>query len=83
MANLHDSNTYGRTGYKPLPETFDTDFLNHVNNGLWECGFNPEKWFAELHKRFDSKMGSKENVSRHIIEAISGSEFEPLYKRPA
>lgn len=79
MANLHASNTYGRTGYRRLPATFDVDFINHINNGLYECGFNPEKWFAELHERYDSEMGGKDEVSRHIIEAIRGTDFEGSY----
>lgn len=78
MPNLHNSNPHNKCGFKSLTATFDVEFINHINNGLHECGFVPKDWFNELHEQFDASMG-KDNVSRHIIEAIQGTEFELIY----
>lgn len=79
MANLHASNTYGRTGYRRLPATFDFSFINLINHELHQYSCEPAEWFAQLHERYDSEMGGKDEVSRHIIEAIRDTDFEGSY----
>lgn len=78
MPNLHDSNPYNKTGHRPLPATFDTDFINHINHGLFDNEAEPAPFFAELHQQFDATMGASE-VARHIVAALQGTEFESAY----
>lgn len=79
MPNIHDSNTFNRVGHsRPLPATFNVDFINHINHGLYDDQLEPVGWFAELHQRFDAEIG-RDEVSRHIVEAIRGGEFESDY----
>ncbi|MEZ8989277.1 hypothetical protein AB4571_15330 [Vibrio breoganii] len=70
------NSTYGRVGCKPLPETFDVDFINYINNvyldpAIWDR--DKQDWPAiekEVHADFDESMGSV-RVSRHL-EAARG-----------
>ncbi len=78
MPNLHDSNSYNKVGYRPLPVTFDSDFINHINHGLFDDEVEPVQFFAELHRQYDVLIGASE-VSRHILHAIQGTEFKSKY----
>lgn len=80
MPNLHKSNSYNSSGRWPLPETFDTDFINHINHRLFDDEAEPAQFFAELHSQYDGLIGASE-VSRHIVYAIQGTEFESIYKQ--
>ncbi|EKO3607141.1 hypothetical protein M6C35_002049 [Vibrio metschnikovii] len=69
--NLHDSNPHNRTGYRPLPETFDMEFVNHINNTYldhWLPEGQDQNWDEieqRVHDDFDEGFGC-EKVTRHL-----------------
>ena len=69
--NRHASNLYNRCGYRPLPETFDMEFVNHINNTYldhWLPEGKDQDWDSidrAVHEEFDCEFGEAE-VSRHL-----------------
>ena len=72
MNNSYPWNRVG-LGCRPLPETFDVDFINHIGNvylnqSIWNK--KDQDWnriSQQVHADFDHKMGHDE-VERHIAE---------------
>lgn len=78
--NLHASNPYDRTGYRPLPETFDMEFVHHIQNTYldhWVDIKIGQKWDEielKVHADFDHRFGA-EKVTRHF-ELVKTSTIE-------
>lgn len=69
--NQHNSNPYNKTGYRPLPETWDMEFINHINNTYlnhWLPEGKEQNWEQieqRVHADFDEMFGHEE-VARHL-----------------
>lgn len=74
MVKMKNS-TYGRTGHRPLPETFDVDLINEMNTHLDEVVLPEHQDWSRIeqsiHDRFDVSIGHDE-VSRHFAEFKKG-----------
>lgn len=75
MQNFHSSQSYNRRGIKPLPPTFDVDFINHIGSYTDHLLETQEQDWVHIEKMvhidFDAKFGA-DFVARHIAKFKSG-----------